>query len=194
MQKEGVAKKWCYFEATVTEMEESTVISVGVLTLPYPMFRLVGGWVHSIGYRSDSGNVHQDDSDNGRPFAQPYTKGDTIGCGYDLGRGAVFFTINGKLLGDANFGCKLHDYHMAVSANGLCSLIINVGTEPFLFEEANAAGLLDARSGVSPTVGWAAPKLPPSAVRVIVPAYGERAVADADEVTPSPVSEEGETP
>ena len=36
----------------------------------------------------DTGNVHQDDADSGRPYSQPFRKGDIVGCGYDLGRGA----------------------------------------------------------------------------------------------------------
>ncbi|KAJ3314799.1 Rsp5p-dependent ubiquitination, sorting of cargo proteins at the multivesicular body [Blyttiomyces sp. JEL0837] len=130
-------RPWCYFEVAIKEKSPSTVISVGVTTTPYPVFRHVGWHPYSLGYHSD-GKAYQDDMKTGRNFGPTFKKGDVVGCGYDCKRGAVFMTLNGNLLGDANFGCLLHEYHMAIAANGPCTLFINVGAEtPFKYIPAN---------------------------------------------------------
>jgi hypothetical protein len=57
---ELVGKKWCYFEVKILELCDSplTKISIGVITIPYPTFRLCGSFKHSVGYRSGIYSLH----------------------------------------------------------------------------------------------------------------------------------------
>ena len=98
------------------------------------------------------------------------------------------------LIQDANLGCMLHDYHMAVSANGLCTLLINVGSEPFAFTAANRdnasyTNTLDppARrlSYRDATLKGAPPSPTTKSLTVFIEKHDEK---DPDEMTPSPSS------
>ncbi|KAI8848436.1 hypothetical protein BC829DRAFT_394018 [Chytridium lagenaria] len=135
-------RSWFYFEVTIQEITISpnpTVVSVGLATKPYPPFRHIGWNQHSVGFHSDDGRAFQDDPFGGRIFASPYTRGDTIGCGYDPARGAVFYTLNGTHLGDGSLSPVFHDYHIAVAADGPCQLYINVGGRAFIQDRATEA-------------------------------------------------------
>ncbi|KAI9193345.1 concanavalin A-like lectin/glucanase domain-containing protein [Polychytrium aggregatum] len=131
--------EYSYFEVYVSDVQYSphtTVISVGVATKPYPSFRLIGWNAWSVGYHSDDGRLFNNDAFGGRLFASPYTKGHTVGCGYNPKTGAVFYTLNGTLLGEVVRG-QPHPYHAAVGADGPCRLQINVGQQPFMYLPAN---------------------------------------------------------
>ncbi|KAJ3058507.1 Rsp5p-dependent ubiquitination, sorting of cargo proteins at the multivesicular body [Quaeritorhiza haematococci] len=132
-------RQYFYYECTVVDLAyapKTTVIGVGVATSPYPSFRLVGWQDYSVGYHSDDGRLFVNDEFGGKIFASPFTKGDTVGVGYDPTRGAVFFTLNGSFLSDATSN-EFHPYHAAVSADGACELDINFGQRPFIYQPAN---------------------------------------------------------
>ncbi|TPX32961.1 hypothetical protein SmJEL517_g03994 [Synchytrium microbalum] len=127
-----------YYEVTIAELQyapTTTVVSVGLATSLYPSFRLVGWNKHSVGYHSDDGRRFVDDPYGGKDFGPPFTKGDTIGCGYDHSRMTIFFTKNGEMIGDC-VGNVLYPYHMALGADGPCVLDVNF-EGPFKFAPAN---------------------------------------------------------
>ncbi|KAJ3097643.1 Rsp5p-dependent ubiquitination, sorting of cargo proteins at the multivesicular body [Phlyctochytrium planicorne] len=133
-------RSWYYFEVTITEMTvipNPTVLSVGLATKPYPPYRHIGWNKNSVGYHSDDGRAFHNDGFGGRLFASSFTKNDTIGCGYDPNRGAVFYTLNGTHLGDGSLGPAFHDFRIAVAADGPCSIFVNVGGRPFMYPNAN---------------------------------------------------------
>ncbi|KAJ3048159.1 Rsp5p-dependent ubiquitination, sorting of cargo proteins at the multivesicular body, partial [Quaeritorhiza haematococci] len=133
-------------------------------------FRLVGWNRYSIGYHSDDGRLFKNDGFSGRLFGRRYGKGDTIGVGYHPTRGSVFFTLNGKVVGSQTDGASSsssseslrgsvcegegdrHPYHIAVSADGPCVLVVNFGQKEFVYEEANrnaSAGIASLGLGSS---------------------------------------------
>ncbi|KAF3098916.1 hypothetical protein TWF102_005959 [Orbilia oligospora] len=63
-----------------------------------------------------------------------YDKGDTIGCGYAVEEGKIFYTLNGTYLGTAFEDVRGRLYPSFGSYNK-CKGKVNFGTEPFLFED-----------------------------------------------------------
>lgn len=127
-----------YFEATITDLSYSpstTVVSVGVATSPYPSFRQVGWEAHSVGYHSDDGRLFHNDGFGGKMFESPFTKGDTVGCGYNPATGSVFFTLNGRFLGNRQGAVTniYHPFHAAIGADGPCTISMNMGQREFMY-------------------------------------------------------------
>ncbi|KAJ3214238.1 hypothetical protein HDU67_001945 [Dinochytrium kinnereticum] len=157
-------RSWFYFEVTVQEITivpNPTVISIGLATKPYPPFRHIGWNKHSVGYHSDDGRAFQDDPFGGRLFAASFTRGDTVGCGYDPARGAVFYTLNGTHLGDGSLGPTFCDYRIAVAADGPCQLYVNVGGRAFMYAAANVGCIRPDRINQGPPGAYAAPPVYP---------------------------------
>ncbi|EME48026.1 hypothetical protein DOTSEDRAFT_69830 [Dothistroma septosporum NZE10] len=143
-----------YWEAKLYDKPESTLVSVGVTTKPYPLFRLPGLHKYSISYQS---NGH-------RRFNQPFSstgygplfvQGDVVGVGYRPRTGTIFFTRNGKKLEDVCHGMKLHNFFPTVGANGPASVHVNFGQMGFVFIEANVK-----KWGLAPMTGSLAPPPP----------------------------------
>lgn len=79
-----------------------------------------------------------------------------IGVGYQHRTGTVFFTRNGRRLGDAYTGLRWNLFP-TVGANGPCQIHVNLGQMGFVFIEANVK-----KWGLAPSQGTLAPP----------PAYG----------------------
>ncbi|ORY00201.1 SPRY-domain-containing protein [Basidiobolus meristosporus CBS 931.73] len=144
-----------YFEVKMFDKPETTQVSVGVATKPYPFWRFPGRSRHSVGYHSN-GRKYCNDPMEGKPYGIPFHEGDVIGCGYRTQSGTIFFTRNGVKLGNAVTGVHLNIFP-TVAANGPCNLQVNFGQLGFVFIEANVK-----KWGLAPTIGNL---LPP-------PAYG----------------------
>ncbi|KAI8371168.1 concanavalin A-like lectin/glucanase domain-containing protein [Choanephora cucurbitarum] len=145
-----------YWEAKMYEKPESTVVSVGVATKPYPTWRLPGWNRYSIGYFSDTGFKSFSSPFNDRPYGIPFHRGDIIGVGYRHRTGTVFFTRNGRRLEDACSGVRWNVFP-TIGANGPCQIHVNLGQSGFVFVEANVK-----KWGLAPQQGTLAPP----------PAYG----------------------
>ncbi|KAI8344571.1 concanavalin A-like lectin/glucanase domain-containing protein [Chlamydoabsidia padenii] len=125
-----------YWEAKMYEKPQTTVVSIGVATKPYPNWRLPGWNRHSVGYFSDTGNKHLNNPFHGKAYALGYQEGDVIGVGYRHRSGTIFFTKNGRKLEDACTSLRWNLFP-TIGANGPCQIHVNLGQMGFVFVEAN---------------------------------------------------------
>ncbi|CAJ2507766.1 Uu.00g089520.m01.CDS01 [Anthostomella pinea] len=143
-----------YWEAKIYDKPESTLLSIGMSTKPYPLFRLPGYHKYSAAYTS-TGARRYNQPFNPTPYGPQYVQGDVIGVGYRPRTGSVFFTRNGKRLDDVVHGLKSHNFFPSVGANGPCTVHVNFGQAGFVFIEANVK-----KWGLAPITGSLAPPPP----------------------------------
>ncbi|KAL2759174.1 hypothetical protein ACRALDRAFT_2099142 [Sodiomyces alcalophilus JCM 7366] len=143
-----------YWEAKIFDKPENTLLSIGMATKPYPLFRLPGYHKYSVAYMS-TGHRRFNQPFNPTPYAPAYVQGDVIGVGYRPRTGSIFFTRNGRKLEDVVHGFKSHNFFPAVGANGPCSVHVNFGQAGFVFIEANVK-----KWGLAPMTGSLAPPPP----------------------------------
>lgn len=130
-----------YFEIQVLEKHNpDVVLAIGLSTKPYPVFRMPGWNKYSIGYHSDDGHKFCDDATGGQEYGPSWTVGDTVGCGYSPEHGRVFFTLNGRLIGDAFHSLEAHSYYPTVGADGPATVSVNFGKEQFRYSIQQWAG------------------------------------------------------
>ncbi|KAF7722235.1 Rsp5p-dependent ubiquitination, sorting of cargo proteins at the multivesicular body [Apophysomyces ossiformis] len=140
-----------YWEAKMFEKPDTTTVSIGVATKPYPSWRLPGWNRYSIGYFSDNGCKYFSSPFSGRPCGMGFNHGDVIGVGYRHRSGTIFFTRNGRKLEDAYTGLRWNLFP-TVGANGPCQIHVNLGQMGFVFVEANVKkwGLAPQQGTLSP--------------------------------------------
>ena len=143
-----------YWEAKIYDKPESTFLSIGVTTKPYPLFRLPGFHRFSIAYTS-SGHRRYNQPFQSTAYGPPYVEGDVVGVGYRPRTGTIFFTRNGKKLDDVAHGLKSQNFFPTVGANGPCNVHVNFGQMGFVFIEANVK-----KWGLAPMTGSLAPPPP----------------------------------
>ncbi|KAJ9619177.1 Protein ssh4 [Taxawa tesnikishii (nom. ined.)] len=143
-----------YWEAKIYDKPESTLISIGMSTKPYPLFRLPGWHKFSVAYTS-TGQRRYNQPFSGTNYAPTYEQGDVVGVGYRPRTGTVFFTRNGKKLEDVAHGLKTQNFFPTVGANGPCNIHVNFGQMGFVFIEANVK-----KWGLAPMTGSLAPPPP----------------------------------
>ncbi|MCJ1419812.1 Rsp5p-dependent ubiquitination, sorting of cargo proteins at the multivesicular body [Xylographa parallela] len=143
-----------YWESKIYDKTESTLISIGVTTKPYPLFRLPGWHKCSVAYTS-SGHRRFNQPFNGIAYGPEYVQGDVVGVGYRPRTGTVFFTRNGKKLDDVVHAMKSQNFFPTVGANGPCTVHVNFGQSGFVFIEANVK-----KWGLAPMTGSLAPPPP----------------------------------
>jgi hypothetical protein len=89
-----------------------------------------------------------EDSDGGRDYhtstsaaLSRVSPGDVVGCGYEFGTGALFFTYNGRRLPDAFVGIYMprvkHDVYAAIGLEGANEVEVNFGSLGFRWREGN---------------------------------------------------------
>ncbi|ORZ15088.1 concanavalin A-like lectin/glucanase domain-containing protein, partial [Absidia repens] len=114
-------------------------LAIGLTTRPYPLFRMPGWNRHSVGYHSDDGHKFCDDATGGQPFGPSWTKGDTVGCIYNVETGTVYFSLNGYLIGGgatgtgAFSGLESHVYYPSIGSDGSATVLVNFGAAPFKY-------------------------------------------------------------
>ncbi|KAF2469887.1 SPRY domain-containing protein [Lindgomyces ingoldianus] len=143
-----------YWEAKIYDKPDTTNISIGVTTKPYPLFRLPGYHRWSIAYMS-YGSRRYNQPFTPTPYGPAYVQGDVIGVGYRPRTGTLFFTRNGKKLDDVAHGLKTQNFFPTVGANGPCQVHVNFGQMGFVFIEANVK-----KWGLAPMTGSLAPPPP----------------------------------
>ncbi|KAL2025169.1 hypothetical protein VTK56DRAFT_171 [Thermocarpiscus australiensis] len=143
-----------YWEAKIYEKSENSLLSIGMATKPYPLFRLPGFHKYSVAYLSD-GTRRFNQPFTATPYGPHIVQGDVIGVGYRPRTGTIFFTRNGKKLEDVVHGLKSQNFFPAVGANGPCIVHVNFGQAGFVFIEANVK-----KWGLAPMTGSLAPPPP----------------------------------
>ncbi|KAL9625388.1 MAG: hypothetical protein Q9160_000451 [Pyrenula sp. 1 TL-2023] len=143
-----------YWEAKIYDKPESTLLSIGMSTKPYPLFRLPGFHRSSIAYLS-SGVRRYNQPFSASSYGPPYVQGDVIGVGYRPRTGTIFYTRNGKKLDDIAHGLKSQNFFPSVGSNGPCTVHVNFGQMGFVFIEANVK-----KWGLAPMTGSLAPPPP----------------------------------
>ncbi len=126
-----------YFEAKIFDVPEDadTAISIGLTTKPYPTFRLPGRHRYSLSYDSD-GSRRVNRPFPVTPIYPKFYKGDVIGIGYRSRQGTIFFTRNGRRLGESVRGVR-YNVFPTIGASGPCTVHVNLGQGGFVFIEAN---------------------------------------------------------
>ncbi|KAL9586536.1 MAG: hypothetical protein Q9212_000844 [Teloschistes hypoglaucus] len=143
-----------YWESKLYDKPESTIVSIGVTTKPYPLFRLPGWHKSSLAYTS-LGHKRYNQPFTPSSYGPEYVQGDVVGVGYRPRTGTVFFTRNGKKLDDVAHGLKTQNFFPTVGANGPCTVHVNFGQSGFVFIEANVK-----KWGLAPMTGSLAPPPP----------------------------------
>ncbi|KAK0727408.1 concanavalin A-like lectin/glucanase domain-containing protein [Lasiosphaeria miniovina] len=143
-----------YWETKVYDKPETTLMSIGMATKPYPLFRLPGYHKYSVAYLSN-GTRRFNQPFNPTPYGPQIVQGDVIGVGYRPRTGTIFFTRNGKKLEDVVHGLKSQNFFPAIGANGPSIAHVNFGQAGFVFIEANVK-----KWGLAPMTGSLAPPPP----------------------------------
>ncbi|QPG94086.1 Protein ssh4 [Epichloe festucae Fl1] len=143
-----------YWEAKIYEKPENTLLSIGMGTKPYPLFRLPGYHKYSVAYFSD-GSRHYNQPFSSTPYGPRLVQGDVIGVGYRPRTGAIFFTRNGKRYEEVVHGLKSQNFFPAIGATGPAIVHVNLGQSGFVFIEANVK-----KWGLAPVTGSLAPPPP----------------------------------
>lgn len=143
-----------YWEAKIFEKPENTLLSIGMATKPYPLFRLPGFHKFSAAYLSN-GTRRFNQPFRGTPYGPQLVQGDVIGVGYRPRSGTIFFTRNGKRLEDVAHGMKSQNFFPSIGANGPAMVHVNFGQAGFVFIEANVK-----KWGLAPMNGSLAPPPP----------------------------------
>ncbi|OTB18972.1 hypothetical protein K445DRAFT_307837 [Daldinia sp. EC12] len=143
-----------YWEAKIYDKPETTLLSIGMSTKPYPLFRLPGFHKYSVAYTS-TGARRFNQPFRATAYGPEYVQGDVIGVGYRPRTGTIFFTRNGKRLDDVVHGLKSQNFFPSVGANGPCTVHVNFGQAGFVFIEANVK-----KWGLAPITGSLAPPPP----------------------------------
>ncbi|KAL0466994.1 concanavalin A-like lectin/glucanase domain-containing protein [Neurospora intermedia] len=143
-----------YWEAKIYDKPENTLISIGMATKPYPLFRLPGFHKYSVAYLSN-GTRRYNQPFNATSYGPQVVQGDVIGVGYRPRSGTIFFTRNGKKLEDVVHGLKSQNFFPSIGANGPCIVHVNFGQAGFVFIEANVK-----KWGLAPMTGSLAPPPP----------------------------------
>ncbi len=119
---------------------EGDCIVIGVGTRKFHFSNRMAGWDdQSFGYHSDDGGVYHNQGQMIRKFGPTFGVGDTVGCGVDYQRRAIFFTLNGNFLGYAfeKLSLKIleQDLYPVVGLDTHCPVACNFGCEEgFLFD------------------------------------------------------------
>lgn len=124
-------------------------VAVGLSTNDFSLHTRMVGWdSYSYGYHGDDGGVFHDTGHMLREYGPRFGAGDTVGCGIDYHRNVIFFTLNGRFLGDAfhnldasadeseNGLCFFEqDWYPTVGIDTKCLVQCNFGTNrPFVFD------------------------------------------------------------
>jgi len=117
----------------------SECIAVGLATEDFHVQTRMPGWDReSFGFHGDDGGIFHNSGSMISQFSSHFGVGDTIGCGVDYQRQAIFYTRNGEFVG---YAFSLQDSYMSrdlypvVGIDAHCLVSFNFGVEkPFLFD------------------------------------------------------------
>ncbi|KAJ2547680.1 Protein ssh4, partial [Coemansia sp. RSA 1836] len=135
------AQRVYYYEVRLARVAPGTNVAVGVAMQRYPPLRLAGWARNSAAYHAGDGRVY-----NASPVALAHAgvrsrrgarTSDTLGVGWRPRSGRAFFAVNGAIVGHARTPWAQKKLYPVVSADGPCSLSVNMGTRAFVLAHAN---------------------------------------------------------
>lgn len=90
-----------YFEVKVYKFKtcSNSIFSIGLMTCPYPYFRIPGTAAYSIAYES-TGKLRINNAFGADTLLPKLEEGDVVGFGYRYSSGTIFITHNGKKMMD----------------------------------------------------------------------------------------------
>ncbi|KAF3941473.1 Ankyrin-1 [Dactylella cylindrospora] len=139
-----------YFEMTTHAIsmpeEGERYVAIGLQTEATDEYKPAHvGWANGVGYHGDIERIYIFKGTSNvlyrsthGPIERFFGQGDeddTVGCGVDMRKGIVWFTLNGEYLGKAADIDTSFKYYPAVSFRSECSLKVNLGGSPFLFQQ-----------------------------------------------------------
>ncbi|KAJ2801118.1 Protein ssh4 [Coemansia guatemalensis] len=127
-----------YFEVRLDSLPESTNVAVGVAMRGYPPLRMAGWAKNSVAYHSIDGHAYYSHPLNvcRQSIGSTHTS-DTVGVGWRPNSGKMFFAINGAIVCHIRTPWARKRLYPIVSADGPCSLNVNVGARAFVLSYAN---------------------------------------------------------
>ncbi|CCE64084.1 hypothetical protein TPHA_0G02490 [Tetrapisispora phaffii CBS 4417] len=133
-----------YFEVKVYKFSRNSnaVFSIGLVTTPYPYFKIPGTSSYSIAYES-TGKLRINNPFSASTLLPKLQEGDVVGFGYRYKLGTIFITHNGKKMMDVthNVGIDLF-----VSLGCLNASYTRTYTKDGLLEDPDNVSLRDALS------------------------------------------------
>ncbi|PIA18439.1 hypothetical protein COEREDRAFT_24638, partial [Coemansia reversa NRRL 1564] len=127
-----------YFEVRLDSLPESTNLAVGVAMKGYPPLRMAGWAKNSVAYHSIDGHAYYSHPLNVcRQSIGSARTSDTVGVGWRPNSGKMFFAINGAIVCHIRTPWAHKRLYPIVSADGPCSLNVNVGARAFVLSYAN---------------------------------------------------------
>eukprot|EP00026_Physarum_polycephalum_P010178 Phypoly_transcript_10330.p1 GENE.Phypoly_transcript_10330~~Phypoly_transcript_10330.p1 ORF type:complete len:419 (+),score=91.97 Phypoly_transcript_10330:43-1299(+) len=156
IEKKLFCSSLMYYELTIEgdrKMAEedpfrASCIAIGLAWARFPIVGKQPGWtLGSYGYHSDDGRAFNP----GRNFkyGPKFGPGDTVGCGWDFQKHAIFFTLNGENLGLAFDGVPRDSVLFPViGIDTRARVSVNFGAQPFKLDvEAYTGAEFDMHDG-----------------------------------------------
>jgi hypothetical protein len=112
------------------------MIGIGIVPADQKMRGIPGMYHGSYGYHSDGTKHSWRTEGQGESYGLPFTRGDVIGCGWNMQDGTIFFTKNGKHQGIA-FKNVYGTFFAAVGVDSMdVTMLANFGQMPILYDLA----------------------------------------------------------
>jgi hypothetical protein len=80
-------------------LTETSMIGLGLCREDSPPMGMPGWYTGAWAYHGDDGKLFLEKG-QGKEFGETYGAGDVVGCGSDMDRDELFFTKNGKRIGE----------------------------------------------------------------------------------------------
>jgi len=125
-----------YFEVTIEDLGQYGYIGIGISQCCDDVDQHLGWTKNAYGLHADIGCVFHNSS-VGAAFVPRFQQGDVIGCGLDMHRRELFYTVNGKWVGVSHQGVDISSstWFPAVSLQSPRERIhANFGASPFWFD------------------------------------------------------------
>merc|ERR1711933_408058 len=121
-------------EANIRSIFLSECVAIGLSLSQFNTYHMLGWDKFSYSYHSDYGRMYFC-GETSSTCGPTFTTGDTVGCGIDYIKKAIFFTLNGNFLGYAWKDVNLNkEWYPTVQVDAKIPLEINFGNVPFLYD------------------------------------------------------------
>lgn len=133
-----------YYEVSITDEKtrqsgrnstSADCVAIGLAKKVFWTQKRLPGWDDdSFGYHSDDGAIFHGQGHSLATYGPTFGANDTVGCGIDYKKHSIFFTLNGKYLGEAFHDVKEDlKLYPTVGIDTNAKIFFNFGLKPFLF-------------------------------------------------------------